>query len=162
DVRTYKGRKPPKHYPDHIPMMRLDDAYSHSDEWKGTLHDTIAAGRTVSDAEQQDRLIRDAAAAGRTRQPIIRRLCGVRPESIGDCLDVDQSVKRPRAVLNFMLDPLSEKLRYGRDPHSLAGCLLHEGLMLSQARFGNVQLMNWKNGCLEIEAQSGFGDEFLN
>src|SRR5262249_49541708 len=61
-----------------------------------------------------------------------------------------------------MLDPLSEKLRYGRDPHSLAGCLLHEGLMLSQARFGNVQLMNWKNGCLEIEAQSGFGDEFLN
>src|SRR5262249_5098609 len=43
-----------------------------------------------------------------------------------------------------------------------AACLLHEGLMLSQARVGNVQLMNWKNGCLEIEAQSGFGDEFLN
>src|SRR5215471_759558 len=63
DVRTYKGRKPPKHYPDHIPMMRLDDAYSHSDEWKGTLHDTIAAGRPVSDAEEQDRLIRDAVAA---------------------------------------------------------------------------------------------------
>jgi len=65
DVRTYKGRKPPKHYPDHMPMMRLDDAYSHSDEWKGTLHDTIAAGRTVSDAEQQDRLIRDAVTAER-------------------------------------------------------------------------------------------------
>jgi hypothetical protein len=65
DVRTYKGRKPPKHYPDHIPMMRLDDAYSHSDEWKGTLHDTIAAGRPVSDAEKQHRLIRDAAAAER-------------------------------------------------------------------------------------------------
>src|SRR5262249_43478569 len=78
DVRTYKGRKPPKHYPDHIPMMRLDDAYSHSDEWKGTLHDTIAASRTVSDAEQQDRLIRDAAAAARPRQPIISRLCAFR------------------------------------------------------------------------------------
>src|SRR5215471_7038118 len=63
DVKTYKGRKPPKHYPDHIPMMRLDDTYSHSDEWKGTLHDIIAAGRPVSDAEKQHRLIRDAVAA---------------------------------------------------------------------------------------------------
>jgi GAF domain-containing protein len=27
---------------------------------------------------------------------------------------------------------------------------------------GNVQLMNWKAGYLEIKAQSGFGDEFLN
>ena len=61
-----------------------------------------------------------------------------------------------------MLDPLSEQLRHCHDPHSLADCLLREGLTLSQARFGNVQLMNWKNGYLEIEAQSGFGDEFLN
>jgi GAF domain-containing protein len=61
-----------------------------------------------------------------------------------------------------MLDPLSDHLRHCPDPHSLAGCLLHVGLTLSQARFGNVQLMNWKNGYLEIEAQSGFGDEFLN
>ena len=65
DVRTYKGRKPPNHYPDHIPMMRLDDAYSHSDQWKGTLHDTIAAGRPVSDAEKQHRLVRDAVVAER-------------------------------------------------------------------------------------------------
>jgi GAF domain-containing protein len=61
-----------------------------------------------------------------------------------------------------MFDPLSEQLRHCRDPQSLAGCLLHEGLTLSRACFGNVQLMNWKNGYLEIAAQSGFGDEFLN
>jgi DNA-directed RNA polymerase specialized sigma subunit len=65
DVRTYRGRKPPKHHPEYMPMMRLDDAYTHSDEWKGTLHDTIAAGRPVSDAEKQHRLIRDAVASER-------------------------------------------------------------------------------------------------
>jgi len=61
-----------------------------------------------------------------------------------------------------MFDPLSEQLNRCRDAQSLANCLLHEGLKLSDARFGNVQLMNWKGGYLEIKAQSGFDDEFLN
>jgi len=65
DVKAYKARKPPRHHPEHMPMARLDDAYTHSDEWKGTLHDAIVAGQPVSDAEQQDRLVRDAVAAER-------------------------------------------------------------------------------------------------
>ena len=61
-----------------------------------------------------------------------------------------------------MFDPIAEQIPRCRDAQSLADCLLHHGLELSRARFGNVQLMNWKLGYLEIKAQSGFGDEFLN
>jgi GAF domain-containing protein len=40
--------------------------------------------------------------------------------------------------------------------------LLHGALKLSNACLGNVQLVRWEKGYLEIKAQSGFGDEFLN
>jgi GAF domain-containing protein len=61
-----------------------------------------------------------------------------------------------------MFDPVAQQIHRCRDAQSLAACLLHYGLELSRARMGNVQLMNWKAGCLDIKAQSGFGDEFLN
>ncbi|MGC2076378.1 MAG: GAF domain-containing protein [Xanthobacteraceae bacterium] len=61
-----------------------------------------------------------------------------------------------------MFDPLSERLRNCGDARSLAKCLLHNALKLSNACFGNVQFVRWEKGYLEIEAQSGFGDEFLN
>src|SRR5262249_39174150 len=64
--------------------------------------------------------------------------------------------------ISSMFDPTAEQIHRCRDAQSLADCLLHQGLELSWARFGNVQLMDWKAGYLEIKAQSGFGDEFLN
>jgi hypothetical protein len=57
---------------------------------------------------------------------------------------------------------IAEQIHRCDDAQSLADCLLHHGLEISRARLGNVQLMNWKAGYLEIKAQSGFGDEFLN
>ena len=33
---------------------------------------------------------------------------------------------------------------------------------LSETRLGNMQLMNWNAGCLEIKLQSGFGSAFLD
>jgi two-component system, sensor histidine kinase len=40
--------------------------------------------------------------------------------------------------------------------------LLNRGLEICQSSFDNVQLMNWPAGYLEIKAQHGFQDEFLN
>src|SRR5262249_54103008 len=64
--------------------------------------------------------------------------------------------------IGAMFDPIAQQIHRCRDAQSLVDCLLYQGLELSRARFGNVQLMNWKVGYLEIKAQSGFGDEFLN
>jgi hypothetical protein len=69
DVKFYKGRKPPRHLPQYMPMARLDDAYSHQDgsngesDWKTTLHDTIAAGRggMALEQEMQEALAKAAA-----------------------------------------------------------------------------------------------------
>ena len=36
------------------------------------------------------------------------------------------------------------------------------GLYAPSARFGDVQIMDWKAGYLEIKAQQGFQEEFLN
>src|SRR6516225_572780 len=67
-----------------------------------------------------------------------------------------------RLRISCMFDPVAQHIHRCRDERSLAMCLLHGGLEQSHARLGNVQLMDWKSGCLEIKAQSGFGDEFLN
>src|SRR5262249_18171733 len=48
------------------------------------------------------------------------------------------------------------------DTQSIVDSTLNQSLALSGACLGNVQLMNWKAHCLEIEAQHGFDDEFLN
>jgi GAF domain-containing protein len=66
------------------------------------------------------------------------------------------------APFMFMFDPLADQIRRCRDAQSLAECVLHHGLKLTGACLGNVQLMNWTENSLEIKAQSGFGDEFLN
>ena len=49
-----------------------------------------------------------------------------------------------------------------RDIQSVLAWLLQHGLDICQSNFGNVQLMNWQSGYLEIKAQHGFNDEFLN
>jgi GAF domain-containing protein len=47
------------------------------------------------------------------------------------------------------------------DVRSVLDWLLQRGIDLSQTSFGNVQLMNWKAGYLEIKAQRGFDEAFL-
>lgn len=38
---------------------------------------------------------------------------------------------------------------------------LAQSLSVAEAELGNVQLMDWKTGYLEIASQRGFGEEFL-
>jgi GAF domain-containing protein len=57
---------------------------------------------------------------------------------------------------------LSRSLEACADVRSVLDCVLNLSLNFVEADFGNVQLVDWKSGCLEITAQSGFGDEFLN
>lgn len=40
--------------------------------------------------------------------------------------------------------------------------VLSRGLELTGTVLGNIQLMDWRTGCLAIAAQCGFNDEFLN
>jgi hypothetical protein len=51
DIKERKGREPPRLLPDHLPVVSLGDAYSHDDEWVGSLADTIAAGATPDSPE---------------------------------------------------------------------------------------------------------------
>ena len=57
---------------------------------------------------------------------------------------------------------LFEQLQKCPDIASVLDCVLDRSLELSGARFGNVQLMDWRLGYLEIKAQRGFQSEFLN
>jgi hypothetical protein len=63
DVRHYKGRKPPRLESDRVPIVSLDDAYTHDDEWVGKISDSIASGVT---REPPDRQLTDALAAERS------------------------------------------------------------------------------------------------
>ena len=47
------------------------------------------------------------------------------------------------------------------DIQSVVDFTLSQGLSLSEAELGNVQLMDWKFGYLRIASQHGFGEEFL-
>jgi len=48
------------------------------------------------------------------------------------------------------------------DIRSVLNYALDRSLELTGTRFGNVQLMDWRSGHLEIKAQRGFQSEFLN
>jgi len=61
----------------------------------------------------------------------------------------------------LMLNPLINHLRRPTDVGEILDWLLHQGLMLTDTELGNVQLVNWGRGYLEIKAQRGFGREFL-
>ena len=47
------------------------------------------------------------------------------------------------------------------DVPAILDWLLHRAVDLSQTNFGNVQVMSWTAGCLEIKAQRGFDEGFL-
>ena len=55
----------------------------------------------------------------------------------------------------------TEHRRLRSDVQSILDCLLLRALEISQASYGNVQLMDWDAGHLVIKAQYGFQDEFL-
>jgi GAF domain-containing protein len=57
---------------------------------------------------------------------------------------------------------LFEELQKCTDIQSVLNCVLDRSLELSGTCFGNVQLMDWRSGYLEIKAQRGFQSEFLN
>jgi GAF domain-containing protein len=58
--------------------------------------------------------------------------------------------------------PFFGQLEKCADIQSVLNCVLDRSLELSGACFGNVQLMDWRSGYLEIMAQRGFQPEFLN
>jgi GAF domain-containing protein len=60
-----------------------------------------------------------------------------------------------------MTYPFADPLAQNRDVQLIVKWLLQKGMELSQTDLGNVQLMNWTAGCLEIKAQHGFDQEFL-
>jgi len=49
-----------------------------------------------------------------------------------------------------------------RKVQTVVDSLLSRSVQLAQAKLGNVQLLNLRTGCLDIRAQNGFDDEFLN
>ena len=63
DIKFYKGRKPPRFQPTHVATCPLDEAYRNDDNWRGSLHETIADGKPRSAEQEQERLIVDAANA---------------------------------------------------------------------------------------------------
>jgi len=54
------------------------------------------------------------------------------------------------------------QLQICADIRSVLNCALDRSLELTGTCFGNVQLMDWGSGHLEIKAQRGFQSEFLN
>ena len=57
---------------------------------------------------------------------------------------------------------LFERLQKCADIQSVLNCVLDRNLEIGDAHFGNVQLIDWRSGYLEIKAQRGFQSEFLN
>lgn len=60
-----------------------------------------------------------------------------------------------------MPDALANRLRSCGDVPSMLDCILDQGLELTGTALGNIQLVNWQAGYLEIASQRGFDDEFL-
>jgi GAF domain-containing protein len=61
-----------------------------------------------------------------------------------------------------MWSPIFAMLQTCADVQSVLSCALDCSLEVSDTRFGNAQLMDWKSGYLEIKVQRGFQSEFLN
>ena len=57
--------------------------------------------------------------------------------------------------------PLADPFARSIDVRGILDRLLHRALYLSQTSFGNVQLMSWTAGYLEIKVQQGFNEGFL-
>jgi len=60
-----------------------------------------------------------------------------------------------------MLYAMPDPLPRSTDVQPILDWLLHRAVDLSQTGFGNVQLMSWAAGHLEIKAQQGFDETFL-
>ncbi|KLK90489.1 hypothetical protein AA309_25425 [Microvirga vignae] len=60
-----------------------------------------------------------------------------------------------------MAPTLGQRLRDCAGLPAALECALAEGLEVSDARLGNIQLIDWTVGYLTLEAQRGFDEEFL-
>ena len=56
---------------------------------------------------------------------------------------------------------LADKLHQFTNLQALLDCALARCLDLCGTELGNIQLIDWNRGCLEIKSQHGFRDEFL-
>jgi GAF domain-containing protein len=75
---------------------------------------------------------------------------------ISNYLELDFLLRGNMSYLT--VDPLARCT----DIQPIVDWLLHRAIDLSQTSFGNVQLMSWTAGYLEITAQLGFDEAFLN
>jgi GAF domain-containing protein len=57
---------------------------------------------------------------------------------------------------------LFERLQKCADIQAVLNCVLARSLEIGDAHFGNVQLIDWRSGYLEIKAERSFHSEFLN
>ncbi|HKS60552.1 MAG TPA: GAF domain-containing protein [Xanthobacteraceae bacterium] len=85
----------------------------------------------------------------RARGAAPNEACATKPNDLG-------------APATSMLHAMAEQLRRCGDVQATLDWLLGSCLELTCAEFGNVQIMDWKAGHLEIKAQRGFHDEFLS
>jgi GAF domain-containing protein len=56
---------------------------------------------------------------------------------------------------------MTKRLRDCADLQAALDCALTESLDVSGTHLGNIQIMDWKRGALEIKAQRNFQEEFL-
>ncbi len=56
----------------------------------------------------------------------------------------------------------TDQLRKCRNVQAILSCALDRSMDISKSDFGNVQLVNWKSGFLELNEQRGFQAEFIN
>jgi hypothetical protein len=61
-----------------------------------------------------------------------------------------------------MSHPLSRSFARCADAQTTVDWLLRHGAEVCQTGLGTVQLMSWKRGHLEIKAQLGLDQDFLN
>lgn len=59
------------------------------------------------------------------------------------------------------MSDIENELAECRDLAAVASCGLRHALIIAQTSLGNVRLVDWKTGNLEIVAQHGFGPQFL-
>jgi GAF domain len=113
-----------------------------------------------ADLRDLERRWRDIAESYKEAQEAACHLDGLRARGAAP---KEALTERPNgASAASILHSTAEQLRQCSDLQATVDWLLGQCLELTCAEFGNVQIMDWKAGHLEIRAQRGFQDEFLS